>query len=61
MPKNGVFTRVLKGGVIRVGDEMTYELPVEQKARDFNNEKMVVKLINRLFISRMQSKARTNR
>lgn len=29
MPKNGVFTRVLKGGVIRVGDEMTYELPVE--------------------------------
>ena len=29
MPKNGVFSRVFKGGVIRVGDEMTYELPVE--------------------------------
>ncbi len=28
MPKNGVFSKVLHGGVIKVGDEMTYTLPV---------------------------------
>ncbi|SFA76186.1 molybdenum cofactor synthesis domain-containing protein [Acetitomaculum ruminis DSM 5522] len=27
MPTNGVFTKVLKGGKVKVGDEMTYKLP----------------------------------